>query len=120
METWEWIVLAVAIVAVLALAAAFVRIRQRRTHLKERFGPEYQRAVADHGVGASRVAALATSRPSERVSVCATCRPRPAIAISTSGDRPRFDSSAIRAMRPAPQSGSSFALSTSADTPRGR
>lgn len=51
MEMWEWIVLAVAIVAVLALAAAFIRIRQRRTHLKERFGPEYQRAVADHGVG---------------------------------------------------------------------
>ena len=39
------------------LALALIRIRQRRTHLKERFGPEYQRAVADHGVGGSRVAA---------------------------------------------------------------
>lgn len=51
MEMWEWIVLAVAIVAVLALAAAFIRIRRRRGHLQERFGPEYQHAVADHGVG---------------------------------------------------------------------
>jgi len=51
METWEWIVVVVAIVAVLILAGAFARIRQRRSHLKERFGPEYQRAVADHGVG---------------------------------------------------------------------
>ena len=50
MEMWEWIVVVVAIVAVLALAAAFIRIRQRRTHLKERFGPEYQRAVSDHGI----------------------------------------------------------------------
>jgi hypothetical protein len=53
METWEWIVVVAAIVAVLILAAALVRIRQRRSHLKERFGPEYQRAVADHGVGAA-------------------------------------------------------------------
>ena len=50
MEMWDWIVVVVAIVAVLALAAAFIRIRQRRTHLKERFGPEYQRAVSDHGI----------------------------------------------------------------------
>ena len=39
MDMWEWIVLALAIVAMLALVAAFMRIRQRRTHLKERFGP---------------------------------------------------------------------------------
>jgi hypothetical protein len=51
METWEWIVVAVAIGAALLLALALFRIRRRRSHLKERFGPEYQRAVADHGVG---------------------------------------------------------------------
>jgi len=39
MDTWEWIVLALAIVAMLALVAAFIRIRQRRTHLKERLRP---------------------------------------------------------------------------------
>jgi hypothetical protein len=53
METWEWIVIAVAIGAALLLALAFVRIRTRRSHLKERFGPEYQRAVADQGIGAA-------------------------------------------------------------------
>lgn len=51
METWEWIVVAAAIGAALLLALALLRIRRRRSHLKERFGPEYQRAVADHGVG---------------------------------------------------------------------
>ena len=51
METWEWIVLAAAVGAALLLAIAFVRIRTRRSHLKERFGMEYQRAVADQGVG---------------------------------------------------------------------
>lgn len=51
METWEWIVVAAAIGAALLLALAFGRIRRRRTHLQERFGPEYGRAVVDHGVG---------------------------------------------------------------------
>lgn len=51
METWEWTVVAVAIAIVVVLAFAFARIRRRRAHLKERFGPEYQRVVADHGVG---------------------------------------------------------------------
>jgi hypothetical protein len=51
METWEWFVIAAAVVAAALLGLAFLRIRQRRAHLKERFGPEYQRAVADHGVG---------------------------------------------------------------------
>ena len=53
METWEWIVLVGAIAVVVVLAGALIRIRQRRSHLKERFGPEYQRAVADHGLGAA-------------------------------------------------------------------
>ena len=52
MDTWEWIVLGVAIAVALVLVLAFVRIRRRRSHLKERFGPEYQRTVADRGVGA--------------------------------------------------------------------
>ncbi len=53
METWEWIVIGgVALVAVL-LAVAWMRIRGRRSHLKERFGPaEYHRAVSDAGTGA--------------------------------------------------------------------
>jgi hypothetical protein len=51
METWEWIVLGVAIGAALLLALAFVRIRRRRSHLKQRFGPEYGKLVADRGVG---------------------------------------------------------------------
>lgn len=51
METWEWIVLGVAIAAVLLLALAFVRVRRRRTHLKSRFGPEYERAVEQNGTG---------------------------------------------------------------------
>lgn len=51
METWEWIVIAAAAAAVVLLVLALVRIRQRRSHLKEHFGTEYQRAVADSGTG---------------------------------------------------------------------
>lgn len=49
METWEWIVLAVAVGLVAVLAIAFMRIRQRRRHLRDRFGQEYDRAVAGSG-----------------------------------------------------------------------
>jgi len=64
METWEWIVLAAAIAAALLLAIAFIRIRTRRSHLKDRFGLEYQRAVADQGVGSaeSRLSAIESER----------------------------------------------------------
>ena len=66
METWEWILVAAAIGVALLLALAFVRIRRRRTHLKERFGPEYQRTVADHGIGdaESRLAGIESERES--------------------------------------------------------
>lgn len=50
MDTWQWIVLGVAIALALLLALAFVRIRRRRSHLQQRFGPEYQRVVTDKGL----------------------------------------------------------------------
>jgi hypothetical protein len=49
MDTWEWVVLGVAIALCVVLVLAFARIRRRRTHLEQRFGREYQRAVADKG-----------------------------------------------------------------------
>ena len=52
MQWWEWIVVAVAIVVLVALAASFARIRRRRSHLRERFGTEYNRAVATEGTAA--------------------------------------------------------------------
>jgi hypothetical protein len=50
-ETWEWIVLGVAIAIAALLVLAWARIRTRRSHLKSRFGPEYSRAVSDTGTG---------------------------------------------------------------------
>ena len=49
METWEWIVLGACAAMLVVLAVAFVRIRARRAHLKDRFGREYDRAVSDNG-----------------------------------------------------------------------
>ena len=52
METWEWIVLAAGIAAaviVIVAAVSFIARRRRRTHLKNRFGAEYDRAVASAG-----------------------------------------------------------------------
>ena len=52
METWEWIAIAAAIVVavlfLLALGMTLLR-RRRRSHLKERFGSEYHRAVSSSG-----------------------------------------------------------------------
>ncbi|MEV0390499.1 hypothetical protein [Nonomuraea sp. NPDC050643] len=48
MTTWIWV--AVVVVAVVALAAVYFVLQQqkRRSHLRERFGPEYERIVAEH------------------------------------------------------------------------
>lgn len=49
METWMWIVVAAAAVAVLLLLVWAMRNRQRRSHLQDRFGPEYDRTVSSEG-----------------------------------------------------------------------
>ncbi len=47
MATWAWIVIALAIVAVIALVVAIAMRQRRTTILRQRFGPEYDRAVHD-------------------------------------------------------------------------
>lgn len=57
MDTWIWIVIAaVVVVAVILVVVAAVSGRRRRSHLKERFGPEYDRTVdsTDHRRQAER------------------------------------------------------------------
>jgi hypothetical protein len=52
METFEWIVIAAVAAGALLLLLALVgmwRRRHRRSHLQERFGPEYDRAVGSDG-----------------------------------------------------------------------
>ncbi len=53
METWEWIAIGAAIgagiILFIALVAATVTRRRRRSRLRERFGPEYYRAVSSTG-----------------------------------------------------------------------
>ncbi|NRQ36422.1 hypothetical protein HII36_31990 [Nonomuraea sp. NN258] len=48
MTTWIWV--AVVVVAVVAVAAVgyLVLQQQRRSHLRTRFGPEYERTVSEH------------------------------------------------------------------------
>jgi hypothetical protein len=47
MATWVWILIALAVVVVLALVAWTAYRSSQRRRLRERFGPEYDRAVAD-------------------------------------------------------------------------
>src|SRR6266700_2865028 len=62
MATWVWVVIAIAVVAVIALVA--VGARKRKTAmLRERFGPEYDRAVENRD---GRRAAEADLRARER------------------------------------------------------
>lgn len=53
MEMWEWIVLGVGVGLLAVLVLAFMRIRRRRAHLRDTFGPEYDRAVAGSGTGSA-------------------------------------------------------------------
>jgi hypothetical protein len=47
MPSWGWVLIAIGIVAVLALVAWSAYGTRRRRGLQERFGPEYDRTVAD-------------------------------------------------------------------------
>jgi hypothetical protein len=50
MDTWVWILIAAAVVAVVLLAIAWAAARKRRSsHLREGFGPEYDRTVEEAG-----------------------------------------------------------------------
>lgn len=50
METWVWILIAALIVAaIVVIAVAWGWQARRRAHLRDRFGPEYDRAVSDSG-----------------------------------------------------------------------
>jgi hypothetical protein len=81
MAAWVWIVIAVIVVALVAVAAAAVsaaskRARERRTAaLRERFGPEYDRAVqAQPGRGAAEDELRGRERQRARLDI----RPLPA------------------------------------------
>jgi FtsZ-interacting cell division protein ZipA len=50
MDTWVWIVIAAAVVVAIVLVAMWAASRKRRTsHLREGFGPEYDRTVEETG-----------------------------------------------------------------------
>jgi hypothetical protein len=49
MDTWVWIVIAAAAVAVVLLVIWSVSRRRRTSHLREGFGPEYDRTVDEAG-----------------------------------------------------------------------
>ena len=48
MATWIWVIIAIAVVVVVGLLAAGAR-KRRTTMLRDRFGPEYDRAVENSG-----------------------------------------------------------------------
>ena len=45
MDTWVWIVIVAAIVVIAAILVAMTLSSRRRTHLKQRFGAEYDRTI---------------------------------------------------------------------------
>jgi hypothetical protein len=50
MEPWVWIVIAAAVAVIAVILAIWMFGQKRQTeHLRERFGPEYERAVRDTG-----------------------------------------------------------------------
>ena len=59
MDTRVLVAIVVVVVAVLVIAAIVVSRKRRREHLRENFGPEYDRTVALHGDPARAEAVLA-------------------------------------------------------------
>lgn len=49
MDTGMWILVAVVVVLIAAIAWVMTRSRRQRAHLKDRFGPEYERTVERAG-----------------------------------------------------------------------
>jgi FtsZ-interacting cell division protein ZipA len=45
METWQWVLIVIAVAALVAVIAYAVATRRRSSQLRDRFGPEYDRAV---------------------------------------------------------------------------
>ena len=60
MPDWLWIVIAVVAVLIAALVAWGLVVRRRRERLRDRFGPEYDRAVAERGSRRAAEAELAS------------------------------------------------------------
>lgn len=69
MQWWEWLVVAVAAVVLVSLTVAFVRIRRRRSHLKDRFGTEYFRAVSSNGTAAGEKRLQEVEREREELEI---------------------------------------------------
>jgi hypothetical protein len=65
MSSTVWVVLIIVALAVGAAAAWFYLESRRRTHLRDRFGPEYDRAIAD--AGDRRAAEQELARREDRV-----------------------------------------------------
>lgn len=53
----KWIALIVVVVAVLVVIAIVAARKRRSAHLREQFGPEYDRALAQHGTKAEAILA---------------------------------------------------------------
>jgi hypothetical protein len=74
MATWVWILIAIAVVAVVVIVAMAARQR-RAAALRQRFGPEYERAVAARE--GQRAAAEADLREREKQHALLDIRPLP-------------------------------------------
>jgi hypothetical protein len=59
MPAWLWILIVVAVVIALAVGVWVFVVRRRSAHLRERFGPEYDRAVSEQGTRRDAEAELA-------------------------------------------------------------
>lgn len=49
MDAWVWVVIVAAVVALVAIGGWSLAASRRRTQLRERFGPEYERLIAERG-----------------------------------------------------------------------
>ena len=90
MATWVWVVIAIAVVAVIALVAVVAR-KRRTAMLRDRFGPEYDRAVENRDGRRAAEADLRAVRSSGLSSMSSRCQKPPACVSRTNGVTCRSD-----------------------------
>ena len=65
LQTWQIAAIAIAAVVIVAAIAFWISSRRRRRHLRDHFGPEYNRTIME--TGSRRAAESELARREERV-----------------------------------------------------
>ena len=85
MPAWGWVLIVIAVVVVVGVAAWLMTTKRRTSHLRQQFGPEYDRVAGETGSRRDAEAEL-SSREARRAEL--EIRPLPAASRATTWPTP--------------------------------